>query len=735
MACCIAHLARIPTKCLSHHINLAAIRKIGRLGIRGSRFTVSTRDAPLNDQTRWFGTVTPCFTIKDADRTKTTELKKGHQPQQNSSNIQLRIDSKIFSVNKDALIQGSPYFAAMLSGHLPENNTTSIVLHRPANVHHPTLVTLVKHLSSGDRIYKLSFKRKDAVNLWMAAKYLQMDGAVAKAEHILREIMRRPENVYRLWRLARRDGLPDLEKLAVAKILQQLPRRSEFAESELFLQCSVEEVMDLLTNEAYIPHSETAVYRAIVRWCMHDAAERMQYIHKLLDGYVVWDSMDIESLIASTTGPLQAALTRIRADRHRGLMGGGRSLKRAIPKEAIFYHMRDGHPHQLLRFDFLRNELTKLDTPLQATLAERWPTIQADGFAVAVGRELIVGTTSPDPYHHEMMAMDCSTGCTRTIMLQSPFSGCMCVVAVGSEVYGAGTAMSSHSERWYCFDVATGQARVSELPFYTFEKPAMPPNIPPGMQMLMDVLIDGIEAVYLRYYRASMEAYPLPHGRIWFSSVGSVDEKHDNHPESMVELYDIQTNKWTKHTGWTDEHKFHHRCGTIVFQGYLYFMGGCVDAEESFYWEKNGKAVTACYRVSLSHAQPEPERIADLNVARYQHCIFIKDGRIWVYGGTTHVAGDNQRKRALTSFEVYDVEAEQWTVVDVPMSKELQAEVAGGYYAQKTVCLPLQHRLSTVCDGRNFQRHGDYDEDRYFYRMSDKFNDNRKADWPAGLDG
>ncbi|XP_055340879.1 kelch-like protein 17 [Paramacrobiotus metropolitanus] len=693
---------------------------------------------------------------------KSKENTKFRAAQQLPVTIQLKIGDEMLSVDKDALIAGSPYFAAMLGGNFQEATTSVIEFKQPDNVHLGTVVQLVESLSDGTST--LSIKRKDAVKVWMAARYLQMGRAEKRAAKILDSLMQRPEHAYRLWRLARRDRLFDLEKLTFPKILQKFPRHVQFSDSEWFSQCSVDEVTDLLTHDDYVPDCEASVYEAVLRWCMHGAAERKEHLRYLLDACIVWDDLDIKILIETATAELHEALTQILADRQRGMMGGGALLKRAAPKEAIFYHMRDGHPHQLLRFDFIRNELTKLNTPVQEKLAEHWPKIKADGFAVAVGRELIVGTTPYDAYSDELVAIDCVTGCTRALMKESPFNECMCVVAVGSQIFGADDADNNDGTRnWYSFDVPTGQLRrASQLPQYTFEKE--PTNYTKivransdlnymdlfKLQLLQDRLYGNVAGVFHRYYRASMEGYPLPHGRIVFVSVGCVREKHDGYPESVVETYDIRSNQWTKHTSWTDDSKFHHQCGIIVFQGYLYFTGGCRDVGNSFYrWKENGTAVTACYRVSLSHAQAEPERIADLNVARYQHCVFIKDGQIWVYGGTTHVDGDNQRKRALMSFERYSAEENRWTVVDVPMTKELQAEVAGGDYAQKTVCLPLQHYLPPVYDGRKYVKYessdtsSDSEDMTYHYRMKDEYNkepgsrqerDSKATEWPAGLD-
>ncbi|XP_055340908.1 uncharacterized protein LOC129589990 [Paramacrobiotus metropolitanus] len=595
----------------------------------------------------------------------------------------------------------------------------------------------------------------------MAAKYLQMDHAVKMAEKILREIMERPENVLRMWRLARRDGLVDLERLACAELLQPHPRRPQFVDSEMFLQCSKEEVSHLLDQE-FVPHSEATLYQAVVRWYMHDAGQRM---HQMLDKSIVWDHLDIEPLVASTTGPLHAALTRIRVDRHRGLLGGGASLQRAMPKEAIFYHMSEDHPHQLLRFDFIRNELTKLDSPLQATLAGCWRTLNGGrgGYAMAVGRELIVDT------YDTVLAMDCITGTTRTLMERSPFSEWehfLSAVAVGGKLYCAlEKEVGGFGENWYCYDMATGQVRRIG-PVSRYEHERIPErwvrflhdrSDPDSGQWVSSETIDkmrmdgirfeeleeeryrGVAGIYLRYHRSLMEACVLPNNRICFLSAGSFIEEYKIHPESIVEFYDIPSNTWTKHTGWKDETKVHHRCGVIVCHGYLYFTGGCMYPPPLSYWESDGIVTTVCYRVSLTLADAQPERIADLNVARYHHGVFIKDGQIWVYGGTTHVDGDNQRKRALTSFEAYDAETDQWTVMDVPLSKELQAEAAGGNYAQKTVCLPLQHRHPPVCSGR-YIIHAE-DDIGEPYRMTEKYRkkhgllkDKSAADWPTGLD-
>ncbi|XP_055355565.1 kelch-like protein 17 [Paramacrobiotus metropolitanus] len=660
-------------------------------------------------------------------RARPKKSKPARQQHQKPTTMQLRIGGATLSVNKDALIRGSPYFAAMLDGNFQESGAATIELQQPENVHLETLVKLVEHLSSGDAKTKLSVERKDAVRVWMAAKYLQMDEAVEMAEDILHEIMQRPKNLYRLWRLARRDGLMELERLTFREIVQHHPRRTHFTHSEEFLKCTAEEVKDLLTEEEYIPESEAAVYQAVLRWRMHDCAGRNEDLHRLLDECVVWDHLDMESLRASSKGPLNAALTQILANRCYGLMGGGASLKRAIPQEVIFYHMREGHPHQLLRFDFARNELVKLESPLQGTLAERWSNIPHEGFAVAAGRELIVATG--DSSEREVIAMDCISGSTRPLMVNSPFFGSLCLVAVGDRLYRACEASSGYGENWYCHDMSTGKLRrVGQIPFYTEEYHSSP----------------------LRYNRHSMQAYALPNGRIWFLSVGSVDEKDDDHPKSCVESYDIHSNMWEEHASWKGAEALHHDSGIIVFQGYLYFTGGCMYDDPSLYTESYPNATTACYRVSLTRAF-FPERIADLNMARYHHSVFIKNGKIWVYGGTTHVDGDNQRNRALTTFEAYDAETDQWTMVEVPMSKELQDEVAGGDYAQKTFCLPLQYRLPPVHDGNEFRdRDDNYEyvlkENRHiaaaYGEGDDSENDSdddsendSDSGWPAGLDG
>ncbi|XP_055353850.1 uncharacterized protein LOC129599592 [Paramacrobiotus metropolitanus] len=656
-------------------------------------------------------------------RARPKKSKAAHQQHQKPTTMQLRIGGATLSVNKDALIRGSPYFAAMLDGNFQESGAATIELQQPENVHLETLVKLVEHLSQ-DAKTTLSVESKDAVRVWMAAKYLQMDEAVEMAEDILREIMQRSKNLYRLWRLARRDGLMDLERMTFREIVQHHPRRSHFTDSEEFLKCTAEEVKDLLSDEEYLPESEAAVYQAVLRWRMRDRDGRNEDLHRLLDECVVWDQMDMESLRASSEGPLNAALDQILANRCYGLMGGGASLKRAIPKDVIFYHMREGHPHQLLRFDFTRNELTKLDSSLQATLAERWSKIPQDGFAVAVDRELIVATG--DSCEREVIAMDWMTGSTRPLMVNSPFFGSLCVVAVGDRLYRACEASSGYGENWYCHDMSTGKLRrVGQIPFYTEEYHSSP----------------------FRYNRHSMQACALPNGRIWFLSVGSVEGKHD---ESCVELLRYPQQHVGRACQLEGAEALHHDSGIIVFQGYLYFTGGCVYDDPSLYTESYPNATTACYRVSLTRAF-FPERIADLNVARYHHSVFIKEGKIWVYGGTTHVDGDNQRNRALTTFEAYDAETDQWTVVDVPMSKELQDEVAGVDYAQKTFCLPLQYRLPPVYDGNEFRdRDDNYEyvlkENRHIAAAygegddsqndsdDDAENDSDSNDWPAGLD-
>ncbi|XP_055355567.1 uncharacterized protein LOC129600919 [Paramacrobiotus metropolitanus] len=141
---------------------------------------------------------------------------------QKPTTTQLRIGDATLSVNKDALIRGSRYFAAMLDGNFQESGAATIELQQPENVHLETLVKLLEHLNLGDSKTKLSLERKDVGRVWMAAKYLQMDEAVEMAEDILREIMERPKNLYRLWRLARRDGLMELERMTFRRLFNTI---------------------------------------------------------------------------------------------------------------------------------------------------------------------------------------------------------------------------------------------------------------------------------------------------------------------------------------------------------------------------------------------------------------------------------------------------------------------------------------------------------------------------------
>ncbi|XP_055330348.1 uncharacterized protein LOC129582765 [Paramacrobiotus metropolitanus] len=307
------------------------------------------------------------------------------------------------------------------------------------------------------------------------------------------------------------------------------------------------------------------------------------------------------------------------------------------------------------------------------------------------------------------MAMDCVTGATRTLVENSPFDDCICVVAVGSEIYGAGKIPSN----WYSYDMNSGQiCRASQLPFYR-EEGAMTvsQDLSGHTQVDMERTLEGKKAGYYYYNRTSMAAYPLPHGTIWFTSVGAMETAENiKDAVSMVEMYDTRTNKWQQHAVWTDKNQFHHRCGTIVFEGYLYFTGGCSATE---YWDVKPHAVTACYRVSLSDATPQPQPIAHLNVARYDHSIFIKDEHIWVYGGTTHVDGNKQES---TLFECYDRNADRWMAMPVSMSQDLQAELIKENYQQKTFFLPL--RAPVVSDGGVCQRFYEGDEKKVFYRTS-----------------
>ncbi|XP_055335724.1 kelch-like protein 1 [Paramacrobiotus metropolitanus] len=118
---------------------------------------------------------------------------------------------------------------------------------------------------------------------------------------------------------------------------------------------------------------------------------------------------------------------------------------------------------------------------------------------------------------------------------------------------------------------------------------------------------------------------------------------------SMVEMYDAEPDNqyWTS----LPSMRFARRCFAVkVFNGYLYATGGACNSGETFHQG----IMHTCERLQLDNPEAEWERIADLEEARYNHAMFVVNGRLYVCGGSVWYGTQS------TTMERYDAEKNQW---------------------------------------------------------------------------
>ncbi|KAK7099633.1 kelch-like ECH-associated protein 1 [Littorina saxatilis] len=187
--------------------------------------------------------------------------------------VSLVVGSETLMAHKLVLASASPYFRAMFTGGMREEEMSSIPLH---GISPCTLSTLIDFAYTAE----IRISETNVCYLLPAATMFQMSHVV-EACSVFLEHQLDPSNCIGIADFAAEHGCMDLESKARQFILK---RFCEVIKSEEFLTLSYCQVQTLLKQDQLNIKCESEVYWAVIRWVDHDMESRLSKLDSLLSG-------------------------------------------------------------------------------------------------------------------------------------------------------------------------------------------------------------------------------------------------------------------------------------------------------------------------------------------------------------------------------------------------------------------------------------------------------------------
>ena len=187
--------------------------------------------------------------------------------------VTLVVGSESLQAHKLVLASASPYFRAMFTGGMREEEMTSIPLH---GISPCTLSTLIDFAYTAE----IRISENNVCYLLPAATMFQMSHVV-EACSVFLEHQLDPNNCIGIADFAAEHGCMELEQKARQFILK---RFCEVIKSEEFLTLSYCQVISLLKQDQLNIKCESEVYQAVIRWVNHELESRLCKLESLLSG-------------------------------------------------------------------------------------------------------------------------------------------------------------------------------------------------------------------------------------------------------------------------------------------------------------------------------------------------------------------------------------------------------------------------------------------------------------------
>ncbi|XP_076463245.1 LOW QUALITY PROTEIN: kelch-like ECH-associated protein 1 [Babylonia areolata] len=187
--------------------------------------------------------------------------------------ISLKIGSEEVKAHKLVLASASPYFRAMFTGGMREEDMSCITLQGMSAC---TLNTLVEFAYTSE----VRISESNVCHLLAAATMLQMSHVV-EACSVFLEHQLDPSNCIGIAEFAAAHGCLELEQKARTFILK---RFCEVIQGEEFNTLTYGQVCALLSKDELNIKCESEVYKAVIRWVQHDMDNRLCKLDSLLAG-------------------------------------------------------------------------------------------------------------------------------------------------------------------------------------------------------------------------------------------------------------------------------------------------------------------------------------------------------------------------------------------------------------------------------------------------------------------
>ena len=186
--------------------------------------------------------------------------------------VVLKVVEREIKAHRVVLAAVSPYFKAMFTSDLVESKQGVVNL----NYLDPLAVQMVVEFAYVARVH---ITVDNVQSLLTVASLLQVETLVEKCCHFLEHELH-PSNCLGIRRFAYNHGCLGLSKIAYDYATRNF---NQVTQLEEFYQCPLEEVVELLNEDALHVRHEEEVYEAAVRWVKYDLEDRTKTVPVLAE--------------------------------------------------------------------------------------------------------------------------------------------------------------------------------------------------------------------------------------------------------------------------------------------------------------------------------------------------------------------------------------------------------------------------------------------------------------------
>lgn len=186
--------------------------------------------------------------------------------------VVLKVAEREIKAHRVVLAAVSPYFNAMFTSDLVESKQEAVHL----NDLDPFAVQMVVEFAY---VARVNITIDNVQSLLTVASLLQVETLVEKCCYFLEHELH-PSNCLGIRRFAYSHGCLVLSKTSYDYAMRNF---NQVTQLEEFFQCPLEEVLELLSEDALYVRHEEEVYEAAVRWVKYNLEDRMKTIPKLAE--------------------------------------------------------------------------------------------------------------------------------------------------------------------------------------------------------------------------------------------------------------------------------------------------------------------------------------------------------------------------------------------------------------------------------------------------------------------